>query len=103
MPTEDEYREAFEDFTRDVHGGYYEHPEAFEPFMQIYESAGLDDDLDDFYEFLNTFYPDSEPHSKEFWEDLRERFFDYTGATDQNIDWAMWRAIVEKISPGGGK
>ena len=101
MPTDDEYREEFENFVdSDITPGSYDE-EVFDVFYQIYQEAGAPDDLDTFYEFLNTFYPDVESHDKQFYDDLRESFYEYTGLTGNNIDWELWRAIVEEITPGG--
>jgi hypothetical protein len=95
MPTEDEYRREYEDFTGT--------DEAFDEFMLLYEETGAGDDLDTWFEFLNTFYPDVEPHDKEYWMELREAFYDYSGVTGESIDWELWRSIVETITPGGAK
>lgn len=75
----------------------------FPLFMQMYEEAGADDDLDTWWQFLNTFYPEdvSGQHDKAFWDDMRRLFYEYSGLTDDNIDWDLWRSIIEEISPGG--
>lgn len=97
MPSEEEYREEFQDFTGN------DSESAFETFMLVYMEAGAPDDLDTWFEFLNAFYPESESglHDKQYWDDLRELFYEYSGLTDDNIDWSAWREWIEENTPGG--
>jgi hypothetical protein len=95
MPTESEYYDEFTEFT-----GNYEQ-ESFDTFMLIYMEAGAPDDMDTWFEFLNTFYPDTESHDKAYYDDLREAFYEYSGMTADNIDWGAWREWIEANSPGG--
>ncbi len=68
-------------------------------FIELYQESGafLDDseaDREQFFQFLNAFYPDVEPQSKEFWQDLREAFYELSGITPQDIDWELWREAI---------
>lgn len=93
MPSEDEYQEIFDDFTA---GGEWSNE--FDAFYQMYIESGADDDEDTWFEFLNTFVPEEESgeHDRQFWDDMRESYYNYSGVTDDNIDWALWREIVER-------
>jgi hypothetical protein len=71
----------------------------FSLFLEIYRETGAtqsdpDADQDMFFQFLNAFVPESEPQTKEFWDELRDAFYDYSGITDEDIDWELWRAAI---------
>lgn len=106
MPaSEDDYRQEYEDFTGTQ--------DEFDSFYDIFQSTGYyptdeqgyrmddeDQELGAFFEFLNTFYPDTEHHDKEWWDDLRSSFFEMYGLTGNDIDWQQWREVIERITPG---
>jgi len=73
--------------------------EGFDAYYEVYigSTASQDDpDADDemFYQFLNAFVPDVEPQSKEYWDNIRQAFYELSGITYENIDWEMWRIAI---------
>lgn len=69
---------------------------SFGDYLEIYRESGAsqidaDTDQDTFFQFLNAFVPDTESHPKEFWDDIRDSYYDLTGITAEDIDWEAWR------------
>jgi hypothetical protein len=93
MPSEDEYFDEFWDFAGTANG--------FDAFYTIYQESGAADDIDTWFQFLNAFYPESESglHSKEYWDDLRNLYYEYSGVTAENIDWSLFREWLEANTP----
>lgn len=92
MPaSEGEFRDEYLDFT----GGYGEH---FDAYYEIFQETGISGDtdyeLEGFFQFLNTFYPDTDTHDKEWWDNIRDSFYDMYGVTAEDIDWELWREAI---------
>lgn len=71
----------------------------FGKFYEIYESSGAvqedpDDDVEMFTQFLNAFVPDEEAHTREWWLDIRESFYNLAEITDEDIDWEAYREAI---------
>lgn len=92
MPADyDDLRDEFDDFTGTDEGwaGWYE--------IYTESGAGQDDpeaDREMFFQFLNAFYPDVEPQTREYWLDIREAFYELSGITAEDIDWELYREII---------
>jgi hypothetical protein len=95
--SEDEYRDYYENVIGD--------DEYFDQFYEMFAETGVPVDMVDeetelswFGDFLLAWYPDSEV-GKEQWDEWRERFYDETGTGAEDIDWDLWRDIIEAESP----
>jgi hypothetical protein len=71
----------------------------FSDFLEIYRESGAtqldpDDDQGMFFQFLNAFVPDVENHNKEWWQEIRQEFYDLSGITDMDIDWEAYREAI---------
>lgn len=92
MPAEPEdLRDEYNDFTGT--------DENWAEWHEIYlESGAIQDDptsdREMFFEFLNAFYPDVESHNKEYWDDIREAFYELSGITEEDIDWELYREAI---------
>lgn len=97
MPADyDDLRDEFNDFTGT--------DENWAEWMEIYSETGAsqDDpeaDREMFFQFLNAFYLDVEPHDKAYWDEIRAAFYELSGVTEYNIDWEMLRELWEEESP----
>lgn len=77
----------------------YSDPGSFEHFLDVYHSsgAGQEDpvaDEDMFYQFLNAFVPEDEPQTAEYWEAIREEFYEMAEITGEDIDWEEYREAI---------
>ena len=68
----------------------------FQDYLEIYRESGstqddADTDQDMFFQFLNAFVPDVESHDKQFWDDIRDDYYELSGITAEDIDWEAWR------------
>lgn len=92
MPADyDDLRDEYNEFTGTDEG--------WAEWHEIYIQSGAGqtdpgDDRDMFFQFLNAFYPDVEPHDRAYWEEVREAFYDYSGITDEDIDWELYREAI---------
>ena len=103
MPASDyELFGEFEDFGANDPGylsGSAETAGHFQDFLEVYRSSGAsqedpDADREMFYQFLNAFVPDTDPHDREYWQDIRELFYELSGITDEDIDWEAYREAI---------
>jgi hypothetical protein len=98
MPaSEDEYRDHYENI---VGSDQY-----FDQFYEMFSETGVPVDMVDdetelawFDDFVAAWYPDPEI-SKEQWDRWREAFYDETGTGPEDIDWELWREVIEAESP----
>lgn len=75
----------------------------FNAFLDIYQASGSvqddpDADVEMFYQFLNAFVPDVEPHTKEWWDNIRLEYYNLAEIAEERIDWDVWRRIIEDSS-----
>lgn len=68
-------------------------------FVELYRGSGasqLDPDADKemFFQFLNAFVPDTERHNKEWWQEIRQDFYDLAGISEDEIDWEAYREAI---------
>lgn len=71
----------------------------FQDFLEIYRESGAsqpdaDADQEMWFQFLNAFVPDVESHDKEYWEDIRDSFYELSGITGEDIDWESYREAI---------
>ena len=95
--SEDDYRDHFENVTGS--------DQYFDQFYEMFTETGVpvdmvDEDtaLDWFDHFVNAWYPDPEVSGEQF-QRWREQFYDSTGTGPEDIDWELWRDIMDAESP----
>jgi hypothetical protein len=71
----------------------------FQDFLEIYRESGAsqvdaDEDQNMFFEFLNAFTPDVESHDRDWWQEIRQEFYDLSGITYEDIDWEAYREAI---------
>ena len=72
----------------------------FVDWLDLYRESGSsqddpDDDREMFYQFMNAFMPDTQYHSRDWWRDIRESYYDLSGITEEDIDWEAWRQAFD--------
>lgn len=100
MPSNADFQD-FRDLYHDYSGRYTGEFQFIEAFTNLpVEWESTDEELEGFLDFLDMFdWADQERgHSQQYWDSLKETFFDYYGLTDQSIDWEALRSAYEAIT-----
>lgn len=72
----------------------------FQDWLELYRYSGStqedpEADQEMFFQFMNAFMPETgQSHTREFWEDLRELYYDLSGITEEDIDWEGYRQAI---------
>jgi hypothetical protein len=95
--SEEEYRDHFENVTGS--------DQYFDQFYEMWQETGVpvdmygpDQEMQLFDEFVVAWYPDPEV-SQEQWQAWREEWYDETGTGPEDIDWALWREVMDAETP----